>query len=271
MDEGNLQRRGSLGFEFTTDGVLVNNAANVERLRQLWLDRGVINGELLGPRDPTDFDHGGWHVSCHLVAAGGVRRTADGRLLWLEISHDAARDRYHASVTHANDSEPRTLPVDSAEGKELVAGSTLLGFVEGSSTGASPHGASPIQTVRLTAILARNTTSLRTALRKAERSGSTGAHCVTSVRRPRSVQPATLLHVQAEDRLLGGPTCHHVGTVGVRPRLLNLLPGIPGTHSLLHDRWPRRSGASTRAGSSSRRTRRSFRRCSTGSSPGAYD
>jgi hypothetical protein len=135
MDQGAVQRRGSLGFEVGADGNLVNNAANVERLRRLWLDRSVIHGDLLGPGDPGDFDHGAWHVACHLVAAGGVRRAVDGRMLWLEISHDATRDLYYASVTYANGPEPRTLPVDSAEGVEFVAGSTLLGFVEGTSTG----------------------------------------------------------------------------------------------------------------------------------------
>jgi len=135
MDPGKTQKRGSLGFEVGPDGNLVNNGANVERLRTLWLDRSVIDGELLGPGDPGDFDSGAWHVSCHLVAAGGVRRTAHGQLLWLEISYDAMRDRYYASVTRATQGEPRTLPLESAECEEIVAGSTLLGFVEGNSTG----------------------------------------------------------------------------------------------------------------------------------------
>ena len=65
MNQGNVQKRGSIGFEVTADGILVNNAANVERLRHLWVDRSVIDGELLGPGDPGDFDHGAWHVSCH--------------------------------------------------------------------------------------------------------------------------------------------------------------------------------------------------------------
>jgi hypothetical protein len=135
MNRDNLQIRGTLGFEVGTDGNLVNSAANVERLRTLWLDRSVIDGALLGPGDPGDFDHGAWHVSCHLVAAAGVRRSTDGRMLWLEISHDSAHDRYYASVTHAAGSKPQTLPLDSVEGEKLIAGSTLLGFVEGSSTG----------------------------------------------------------------------------------------------------------------------------------------
>ncbi len=135
MDQDKVWKRGSGGFEVAADGNLVNNAANLERLRELWLDRSVIHGDLLGPGDPGDFDHGAWHVACHLVAAGGVRRASDGRLLWLEISHDAKHDLYYPSVTHGDDTAPRTVPVDSTEGKEVVAGSTVLGFVEGNSTG----------------------------------------------------------------------------------------------------------------------------------------
>ena len=135
MDQRNVQKRGSLGFEVDLDGRIVSNAANVDRLRALWLDRGMIDGDLLGPGDPGDFDHGAWHISCHLAGAGGVRRRLDGRLLWLEISHDSPRDRYYASVTHDDGTGLRTRPLNSAEGGLLIRGSTLLGFVEGSSTG----------------------------------------------------------------------------------------------------------------------------------------
>ncbi len=143
MDQSNTHKRGSLAFEVDANGNLANNTSNVEKRRQLWLDRSVIAGDALGPGDPGDFDHGAWHVACHLVAAGGVRRRADGRMLWIEISHDAERDVYYASVTHSGDLEPRTVPLDSVEGNALIAGSTLLGFVEGNSTGhISARGAS---------------------------------------------------------------------------------------------------------------------------------
>ena len=126
--------RGSLGF-LVSDGDLLNAAANVLLLRQLWLDRALINGDALGPGDPGDFDHGAWHSSCHLLGAGGVRRAADGRPLWLEVSHPGVRDEYYASVTVRDKAGPRTVPLDSADGRSLVAGSALLGFVEGTSTG----------------------------------------------------------------------------------------------------------------------------------------
>ena len=135
MEESNTQERGLLEFEIDAAGNLADCASNVEKIRRLWLDRVFIDGSSLGPGDPGDFDHGAWHVACHLVAAGGVRRTADGQLLWLEVSHDPSRDLYSASVTRVADCGPRTVPLHSVEGRELIAGSTLLGFVEGNSTG----------------------------------------------------------------------------------------------------------------------------------------
>lgn len=126
--------RGTFRFEAGSDGALADSSANVEALRRLWLDRSIINGRRLGPGNPGDFDHGAWHVGCHVVAGGGVRRTPDGRLLWLEISWDDGRDEYFASVTPGG-SPARTVPIDSTEGRELLAGSALLGFVEGNSQG----------------------------------------------------------------------------------------------------------------------------------------
>jgi hypothetical protein len=125
--------RGSFHFEVTASGDLVDNAANVATLRKLWLDRGMITGDDLGPGDDGDFDHGAWHVACHLIGAGGVRRAADGRVLWIEVSHEAAKDEYFGSVTAAG--APATHHLDSAEGRALLTGSTLLGFVEGNSVG----------------------------------------------------------------------------------------------------------------------------------------
>jgi len=125
--------RGSFQFEATPHGDLVDNAANVDCLRKLWLDRTMIDGDDLGPGDDGDFDHGAWHSACHLIGAGGVRRAADGRILWLEVSHDPAKDLYYGSVTAA--ASGATLRLDSAEARALLNGSTLLGFVEGNSVG----------------------------------------------------------------------------------------------------------------------------------------
>ncbi len=127
--------RGTYKFEVSDGGDLINNAANVERLRKLWLDRRVIKGDDLGPGDPGDFDHGAWHVACHLAGACGVRRRADGSLAWLQISHDERADRYFASVTVLEGGKARTVPTDSAEGRILLQQTSLLGFVEGTSLG----------------------------------------------------------------------------------------------------------------------------------------
>jgi len=127
--------RGSLQFQITPTGDLANSAVNVRLLTQLWADRTQIRGDDLGPGDPGDFDHGAWHSSCHLLGAGGARRAADGRILWLEVSHARLRDEYFASLTVRQSGKPVTIPLDSAEGRSLVEPSSLLGFVEGNSTG----------------------------------------------------------------------------------------------------------------------------------------
>jgi len=128
-------KRGSYQFEVNPNGDLTNNAGNVERLRRLWLDRTLIQGYYLGPGDPGDFDYGAWHVSCHLAGAGGAMRATNGEVLWLEISHKGAYDKYYASVTAAAKGGPSTVELDSAAGRALVDGAAVLGFVEGNSTG----------------------------------------------------------------------------------------------------------------------------------------
>src|SRR5262245_1403694 len=90
--------RGLLKFQVTAAGDLLNSATNVRLLAQLWLDRKLIDGDDLGPGDPGDFDYGAWHSSCHLLGAGGVRRAADRRLLWLELAHRPERDEYFAAA-----------------------------------------------------------------------------------------------------------------------------------------------------------------------------
>jgi hypothetical protein len=127
--------RGSFGFEVSGEGAILDTAANVERLGGLWLDRSRIAGELLGDGDPGDFDFGAWHIACHLVAASGVRRAADGRLLWLEVSHNSTDDGYTAAVTARDGDGISTWPISTDEGRRLLACSTLLGFVEGNSVG----------------------------------------------------------------------------------------------------------------------------------------
>lgn len=127
--------RGTYKFEVSDKGDLVDNAANVERLRRLWLDRHVIKGDDIGPGDPGDFDQGAWHASCHIAGGCGVMQLVDESLAWLQISHDGQRDLYFASVTVLEGQHNRTVPIKSAEGIMLLEKSRLFGFVEGTSLG----------------------------------------------------------------------------------------------------------------------------------------
>jgi hypothetical protein len=127
--------RGSFHFDVSQQGDLSWCPDNFESLRSLWLSRTLVDGETLGPGDPGDFDHGAWHVACHLLAAGGVRRASDGRVLWLEVSYDAHLDEYYASVSAREGGTVHTEPIESAIRSGLLTGSTLMGFVEGNSTG----------------------------------------------------------------------------------------------------------------------------------------
>lgn len=127
--------RGNYEFDVDENGNLKNSAYNLELLRKLWLDRANIDGDDIGPGDPGDFDNGAWHVACHLLGGGGVRKLANGKLAWLQISHNGATDRYFASATVHEDKTTRVVPLDSAEGRVLLRDSKVLGFVEGTSVG----------------------------------------------------------------------------------------------------------------------------------------
>jgi hypothetical protein len=134
-------KRGELGFEVGPDSELIDCARNVELLRRLWLDRSLISGQDLGEGDPGDFDNGAWHIACHLLGAAGVLRSADGRLIWAEISHNPVDDHYLASASAEFNDRIETWPIASAEGRTLLRCSTVLGFVEGNSLGrTSAHG-----------------------------------------------------------------------------------------------------------------------------------
>lgn len=127
--------RGNYEFDVDENGNLKNSAYNLEQLRKLWLDRDNIDGGDIGPGDPGDFDNGAWHVACHLLGGGGVRKLANGKLAWLQVSYNSATDRYFASATVRQDKATRIVLLDSAEGRTLLADSKLLGFVEGTSVG----------------------------------------------------------------------------------------------------------------------------------------
>ncbi len=130
-----VRRRGVYGFSVTGDGKLVDGPENADLLRRLWIGREFVSDDLLGPGDPGDFDFGAWHVSCHVVAAGGVMELDDGALAWLEISYDQAHDRYYPSFTVETDSTFTTIRLNSQAANERLADARVLGFVEGTSLG----------------------------------------------------------------------------------------------------------------------------------------
>lgn len=125
--------RGAYRFEVLATGNLIDNEANLEKLRMLFRDDRIIAGAW-GPGDPGDFDHGSWHILCHLAAGAGVLATGAG-LAWTAIAHSPVSDIYHATVTFQQGVSPQTVPLRSAEGSTLVTNASCLGFVEGSSRG----------------------------------------------------------------------------------------------------------------------------------------
>ena len=108
--------RGNYEFDVDEDGNLKNSAYNLELLRKLWLDRDNIDGDDIGPGDPGDFDNGAWHVACHLLGGGGVRKLASGKLAWLQVSHDRANDRYFASATVHENKTAQIVPLELGGG-----------------------------------------------------------------------------------------------------------------------------------------------------------
>lgn len=129
----NMPGRGTYQFEVTDNGSIVNSEANLARLFKLFRDSEIIDGKW-GPGRSGDFDNGSWHILCHLAAGSGVYLNGSD-YLWVSVTHDADRDEYIATVTTKTGAAVRTVPLNSAEGANLIATSKLLGFVEGSSQG----------------------------------------------------------------------------------------------------------------------------------------
>jgi hypothetical protein len=127
------QTRGSYGFEIVSSGALVDSSTNLEKLRRLFRDAQSIDGDW-GPGNPGDFDHGSWHILCHLAGGSGVLDSANGRA-WCGLTHVPQSDTYEATITHRHGGTLRTDPLHSPEGATLVRAASRLGFIEGSSLG----------------------------------------------------------------------------------------------------------------------------------------
>jgi hypothetical protein len=128
-----MPTRGSYDFQINGNGAIVDNAANMEKLRKLFRDGAIVNGNF-GPGNYGDFDHGSWHILCHLAAGTGVLDTASGRA-WCAITHVPASDTYRATITYRRNSSVATVPLANGEGAALPNGARCVGFIEGSSAG----------------------------------------------------------------------------------------------------------------------------------------
>jgi len=128
-----MPQRGTYGFETGDGGRLLDNAANLERLRRLFRDGAIIDGEF-GPGNPGDFDNGSWHILCHLAGGTGVFGGPDDPT-WAAITHEPAADRYRATVSFKDGGATRTVPIGEAGATARLSGRPLAGFVEGSSVG----------------------------------------------------------------------------------------------------------------------------------------
>lgn len=131
-----MARRGQYQFETDERGNLTDTPDNLERTRRLFRDGTIIDGRF-GPGNRGDFDHGSWHILCHLAGASGVMVAANGRgHRWLGITHDAARDRYQATVSRDMGSgRIQTLPCTDPAGRRLLDEAQVVGFIEGASVG----------------------------------------------------------------------------------------------------------------------------------------
>jgi len=127
--------RGLYKFEISDNGDIIYSNNNVELLSKLWLDAEIIKPGGPGPGREGDFTDGAWHVACHLVAAGGVRKTKEGKIVWLEISFSKETDTYIPSLTIREDNNIQTIDIKSTKAINYLNGSKLLGFIEGNSEG----------------------------------------------------------------------------------------------------------------------------------------
>jgi hypothetical protein len=128
-----MAQRGTYGFETGDGGRLLDNAANLDRLRRLFRDGAIIDEEF-GPGNPGDFDNGSWHILCHLAGGTGVFGGAGGPT-WAAITHEPTADRYRATVSFKDGRTTKTVPIGEAAATARLRGRRLVGFVEGSSVG----------------------------------------------------------------------------------------------------------------------------------------
>jgi hypothetical protein len=128
-----MPKRGLYGFDTQPNGNLVDTEANFELLRKLFRDGSIIKGKF-GPGNEGDFDLGSWHILCHL-AGGTAVLEANGKKIWLGLTHKGFPDAYEVSVAFRDGATVSSVGLKSDAGKEKAAQGSIRFFIEGSSCG----------------------------------------------------------------------------------------------------------------------------------------
>src|SRR4030067_2310560 len=137
--EGVMTRRGSYGFEVRSDGRLADNDFNLGLLRKLFRDGAIVQNKF-GPGNPGDFNHGSWHILCHLAGGSAVIELA-GRKAWIGITHKGFPDVYEAAIVFRGSGSICVRGLKTEAGKAAAAKSEALGLIQGT----SPRPRSPRQ------------------------------------------------------------------------------------------------------------------------------
>ena len=126
--------RGTFGFEVFPSDELLNTPANVEALRRLWLDRTLVRGPGHRPRELGRFRR---RRVAQQLPRGRRRGRAARRGRVAALARDLPRSRRRPAISPASPGvgTPRTVKLDSTEGRALLERSQLLGWVEGNSKG----------------------------------------------------------------------------------------------------------------------------------------
>lgn len=128
-----MPKRGLYGFEIQPNENLADTESNLELLRKLFRDGSIIKAKF-GPGIEGDFDHGSWHILCHL-AGGSAVLDLSGSKMWVGLTHKGVPDAYEASAVFRKGGTVSTVELKSDAGKAKAASGSLGFFIEGSSCG----------------------------------------------------------------------------------------------------------------------------------------
>ena len=137
--------RGNYEFDVDENGNLKNSAYNLEQLRKLWLDRDNIDGDDIGPGIPAISTTAPGMSPATSLGGGGVRKLANGKLAWLQVSYNGATDRYFASATVREDKATRIVLLNSAEGAPCCRTRNFSALSKELRSAGCPPATSPIR------------------------------------------------------------------------------------------------------------------------------